>query len=326
MSSFWNKLECPIIALAPMEAVTDTVLRELLLERTTPGRLHVMMTEFVSTDGMMNKKGRKSVIHRLKVSDSERKLLKEKGVKLVAQIWGSRPEYYAPIIQEIRETMPFDGIDINMGCPVKKVVARGCCSGLINNPSLAKEIILAAKEASDFPVSVKTRLGVKEVITEEWISHLLDVKPAAITIHGRIQVQMSDGLADWNEIGKAARLRDQSGLDIPVLGNGDVLSIADGSARSEEHGLDGFMIGRGIFSNFWLFEEQQRERTREEKMALLWQHTELFDQIWGNSKNFHLLRHYYSIYAKGFPGAADLRTRLMSSESIADVERIISDV
>lgn len=323
MASFWNQIEGPIIALAPMEAVTDTVLRELLLERTDPGCLHVMMTEFVSVDGMRNRKGRESVIHRLRISGSELKMLNDKGVKIVAQIWGSTPEHYPPVIEEIAETMAFDGIDINMGCPVRKVVLRGCCSGLIGNPSLAKEIILAAKEASDLPVSVKTRIGLKSVVTEEWIGHLLEAEPAALTVHGRIQSQMSDGEADWGEISKAARLRDQRGLRIPVLGNGDVLSVADGRARTERFGLDGVMIGRGIFANPWLFEEVQRDRTREEKLALLWHHTKLFDRVWGHTKNFQLLRHYYSIYAKGFPGASDLRARLMSSESIADVEQIL---
>jgi tRNA-dihydrouridine synthase len=323
--SFWNSIDRPIIALAPMEDVTDTALRELLLRITDPGCLHVVMTEFVSTDGLLHKKGRKRVIHRLRVTDEERALLKEKNVRIVAQIWGNTPENYQKVIREVADEMEFDGIDINMGCPVVKVVRRGCCSGLIGNPSLAKEIILAAKEASDLPVSVKTRIGLKEVATEEWIGHVLETRPAALTIHGRIQKQMSDGLADWNEIGKAARLRDRMGLDLPVLGNGDVLSLEDAYARCKTHGLDGAMIGRGIFENPWIFQHEQHDRTKEEKLELLWKHTELFDRVWGNTKNFHLLRHYYSIYSKGFRGAADLRARLMQTESIADVKEVLHE-
>jgi len=323
MASFWNTIDRPIIALAPMEDVTDTVLRALLLDLMDPGCLHVVMTEFVSTDGLLHKKGRKRVIHRLRVDDRERKLLKEKKVKIVAQIWGNTPENYQKVIKEIADEMEFDGIDINMGCPVVKVVRRGCCSGLIGNPSLAKEIILASKEASHLPVSVKTRIGLKEVATEEWIGHVLETEPAALTIHGRIQKQMSDGLADWSEIGKAARLRDRLGLDLPVLGNGDVVSLEDAHDRCKTHGLDGAMVGRGIFENPWIFMKEQRERTKEEKLDLLWKHTELFDSIWGNTKNFHILRHYYSIYSKGFYGAAELRAKLMQTESIADVEKVI---
>lgn len=325
MTSFWNQFNGPIIALAPMEDVTDTVLRELLLRLVDPGCLHVVMTEFISTDGMLHKKARARVIHRLHVSESERRLLKEKQVKIVAQIWGNTPENYTKAVKEITEEMEFDGIDINMGCPVPKVVARGCCSGLIKNPTLAKEIIQAAKEATHLPVSVKTRIGLKTVATEEWISHVLEARPAALTVHGRTQKQMSDGLADWNEIGKAARLRDQLGLNIPVIGNGDVLSLDDAYSRCDQHQLNGAMIGRGIFQNPWLFMKTQRERTREERMDLLWQHTELFDKIWGDSKNFQLLRHYYSIYSKGFHGAAELRARFMQTESIADVKRILDE-
>jgi nifR3 family TIM-barrel protein len=321
--NFWKQFKTPIIALAPMEDVTDTVLRELLLGTADPGCLHVVMTEFVSTDGLLHRKGRRRVIHRLRVTDSERQLLKEKGVRIVAQIWGNTPENYQKVIREIAEEMDFDGIDINMGCPVPKVVRRGCCSGLIGNPSLAREIIHAAREASSLPVSVKTRIGLKSIATEEWIGQVLETEPAALTIHGRIQKQMSDGMARWDEIGRAARLRDRMGLDLPVIGNGDVASLADARNRCREFGLDGAMIGRGIFNNPWIFQEAQRERTREEKLDMLWRHTELFDRTWGNTKNFHILRRYYSIYAKGFPGAAELRANLMRTEGIADVKRLL---
>ena len=107
-----------------MEDVTDTVLRELLLGLADPGCLHVVMTEFVSTDGLLHKKGRPRVVHRLRVTASERRLLKAKGVRIVAQIWGNTPEHYEKICREITAEMAFDGIDINMGCPVPKVVRR----------------------------------------------------------------------------------------------------------------------------------------------------------------------------------------------------------
>ena len=126
----------------------------------------------------------------------------KKNVKIVAQIWGNTPENYTQVIREIANEMEFDGIDINMGCPVPKVVRRGCCSGLIGNPTLAKEIIQAAQQASHLPVSVKTRIGLKSIATEEWAAHLLETRPAALTFHGRTQKQMSVGPANWNEITK----------------------------------------------------------------------------------------------------------------------------
>ena len=326
MSSFWNTIDRPIIALAPMEDVTDTALRELLLTIADPTALHVVMTEFVSTDGLVHRKARNRIIHRLRVTDEERQLLKEKNVKIVAQIWGNTPENYTRIIREIAEEMEFDGIDINMGCPVPKVVRRGCCSGLIGNPTLAKEIIQAAQEASHLPVSVKTRIGLKSIATEEWAAHLLETRPAALTFHGRTQKQMSVGPANWNEIAKAARLRDQIAPDIPVIGNGDVKSIQEAREKCTQHQLDGAMIGRGIFDNPWLFMEEQRERTQEEKLEMLWTHTQLFDRVWQGSKNFHILRRYYSIYCKGFPGCAELRAKLVQTESISHVAQIIKTI
>ncbi len=323
MSSFWNTINDPIIALAPMEDVTDTAMRELILSTADVSALHVVMTEFVSTDGLVHKKARERIIHRLRVTDSERSLLKQKEVKIVAQIWGNNPDNYTQIIKEISSEMDFDGIDINMGCPVPKVVRRGCCSGLIGNPNLAKEIIQAAKEASNLPVSVKTRIGLKSITTEEWTGHLLETNPAAITFHGRTQKQMSVGPADWNEIEKAARLRDQINPDIPIIGNGDIKSIVEAREKCKNHKLDGAMIGRGIFDNPWLFLENQTEKTKQEKMDMLWKHTELFDRVWKGSKNFHILRRYYSIYCKGFPRCAELRAKLMKSDSIEDVRKII---
>ena len=136
MNSFWNTFKEPIIALAPMEDVTDTAMRELILSTADSSALHIVMTEFTSTDGLVHKKARNRIIHRLRITDQERKLLKEKNVKIVAQIWGNTPENYTKVIQDIHNEMEFDGIDINMGCPVPKVVRRGSCSGLIGNPSL----------------------------------------------------------------------------------------------------------------------------------------------------------------------------------------------
>ena len=325
MSSFWTERAGPLIALAPMEDVTDTVFRELILGISCPENLHVMMTEFVSTDGLCHQRGREKVVHRLRVNDTERELLRETGVRLVAQIWGKTPELFSRVAEEISTTMEFDGIDINMGCPVPKVVRRGCCSGLIGTPELAQEIIRATQNATELPVSVKTRTGLREAVTEEWVQALLETRPAALTLHGRTQRQQSHGLADWNEIEQAARLRDRMAPEIPILGNGDVLSLAEAHDKASRHQLDGIMIGRGIFSNPWLFNSEQRERTMDEKLQLLWKHTRLFHETWGNTKNFHVLRRYYKIYCNSFPGSADLRTRLMVADGYDDVRAALND-
>ena len=325
MSSFWNEIDGPIMALAPMEDVTDTVFREIIASVSEPGAVHLFMTEFISTDGMMHEVGRDRVIHRLYISDTERALLKEKNIKLVAQIWGNNPDNYSKAVKDITENMDFDGIDINMGCPVNKVVKKGCCSGLIETPELAKELVLAAKEATHLPVSVKTRTGIRQPVTEEWINHLLETKPAAITLPGRTQRQMSEGWASWEEISKAARCRDASGQDIPVVGNGDLTSYQEIVEKCEKYQVDGGMVGRGIFNNPWLFNSGPIEKTPKERMRLLWRHAQLFWETWGDRKNFQILRRFFKIYAANFHQSAALRSRLMSTRGMEDVEEILKE-
>ncbi len=312
------------MALAPMEDVTDTSFRELVARISYPECLHLLFTEFTAVDGMNHPKGKERVSERLIVSKSEREVLKEKGIKLIAQIWGNKPEVFHKITKEISEEYDFDGIDINMGCPVKNVVKQGSCSALIDQPALAQEIILASKEATKLPVSVKTRTGIRQHETERWINQLLETKPAAITLHGRIQKQQSDGEANWDEIAKAVDLRDASGLEIPVLGNGDVLSYAQAVDYTQQYGVDGVMIGRGIFHNPWFFNSTPQNPTREEKLEQLVFHTRLFEANWGGVKNFNILKRFYKIYVNGFEGAAHLRTSLMGANSFADVYQLIS--
>ena len=253
MDNFWQTLKKPIIALAPMEDVTDTVFREVVLSVSDPDALNVVFTEFTSTEGLCHEKGRPKVIERLLVNHSEMQLLKSRNTKLVAQIWGGDPEKFRLSAKLISGMNLFDGIDINMGCPAKKVVKNKSCANLINYPDLAKEIIYATIESTDLPVSVKTRIGFSRINTEEWISHLLETKPRAITIHGRTRKMMSNGPALWNEIGKAVTLRNQLGSQSLILGNGEVTSYTDALDRVQQYGVDGVMVGTGVFKNPWMF-------------------------------------------------------------------------
>lgn len=323
-NNFWQNFKKPVFTLAPMEDVTDTVFREIVLGISNPDYLNVLFSEFMSTDGFCHEIGRPKVSHRLLVNDSERKLLKEKNVKIVAQIWGKDPEKFYNATKAICEEYDFDGIDINMGCPVKKIVKQGGCSALIGQPELAKEIILATKEASDIPVSVKTRIGLSKVVTEEWISHMLDTNPAVITVHGRIQKQQSEGEADWDEVAKAVKLRNDRGSDTLIHGNGDVMSLEDGFIRAEKYGVEGVMIGRGIFHNPWFFNMGQSEKTPEERLALLWNHASLFVNTWGEGKNFAILKRFFKIYTNGFYGAAQIRAKLMECNSLEDVKKALN--
>ncbi len=322
-NNFWQQLKKPVFTLAPMEDVTDTVFREIVMSVSTPEYLHVLFSEFMSTDGFCHEVGRPKVSHRLLVNDSERRLLKEKNIKLVAQIWGKDPEKFFKATKAICEEYDFDGIDVNMGCPVKKIVKQGGCSALIGQPELAKEIILATKEASNIPVSVKTRIGLSKVVTEEWISHLLETKPTVITIHGRIQKQQSEGEADWNEVAKAVKLRNDMCSDTLIHGNGDVFSMENGFKKAEDYGVDGIMIGRGIFRDPWFFSGDKIERTPEERLLLLWKHASLFTQTWDKEKNFAILKRFFKIYTTGFYGAAQIRAKLMDCNSLDDVRKVL---
>jgi len=324
--NFWKTLKRPVFTLAPMEDVTDTVFREIVLSISDPKYIHVLFSEFISTDGLCHEVGGPKVRHRLQINDSERKLLSEKNVRIVAQIWGTHPDKFYKATKLICEEGQFDGIDINMGCPVKKIVKQGGCSALIAMPDLAKEIVIATKEASDIPVSIKTRIGINKAITEEWIPHLLQCHPAMITIHGRTQKQQSEGLADWNEVKKTIELKNAISPETLIHGNGDVNSIEDGFAKAKDYGVDGVMIGRGIFHNPWFFNNQEVERIPAEKLDLLWKHTELYTKTWGSGKNFATLKRFFKIYTNGFPGAHQLRARLMETNSAEEVSVILKEV
>lgn len=323
MENFWKTLQKPIFALAPMEDVTDTSFREIVARLSNMSQLHILYTEFTSVDGMNHQVGKVRVGERLLVSESEKQILKQKNIKLIAQIWGNKPELFFKIAKEITAEFEFDGLDINMGCPVKNVVKNGCCSALINQPELAKEIILATKEATHLPVSVKTRTGIKSHETESWIEHLLETKPAAIILHGRTQKQQSDGLADWTEIAKGARIRDRHSPETAFLGNGDVMSVAQGEELCHNHQLDGVMIGRGIFHNPWFFMPEHLSPTKAEKLEQLLLHTRIFEQNWGGKKNLNILKRFYKIYTNDFTGAAKLRADLMEAKTVDDVYRIV---
>lgn len=319
MSNFWKELNSPVFSLAPMEDVTDTVFREIVMGMAAPGKLNVVFTEFTSVEGMNHPVGRTRVSERLIVNESEKELLKKQNVKLVAQIWGRNPEIYQNIAKYITENYQFDGLDINMGCPVKKVFKQGACSALIGEPTLAKEIIQATNEGTHLPVSVKTRTGIKQHQTEEWISQLLEVEPAAIILHGRTQRMQSDGDANWEEIAKAVQLKNQINSNIPLHGNGDVFSYADGLKKIAETGVDGVMIGRGIFQNPWFFNPDKTEITKEERIIKLIEHTRLFEQTWSGKKNFNILKRFYKIYLNRFEGSAKMRADLMEVKNYDEV-------
>lgn len=297
-----------------MEDVTDTVFRQVLVKCGVPD---IFFTEFTNVEGILSA-GHKQVSQRLKFSQNEH--------PLVAQIWGLKPENFFKVAHILAET-GFDGIDINMGCPERRVIKMGACAAMINNPHLASEIILATREgAGKLPISVKTRIGVKEIVTENWIGHLLSQKIDALTVHGRTVKEMTDVPAHWDEIKKTVDLRNKMGVDTVILGNGDVYSCEDGFDKASKSGVDGVMIGRGVFLNPWIFNPNVNltDVTVKQRLDLLLTHTKLFVDTWGDEKNFNIMKKFFKVYVNGFEGASGLRADLMSQPDMTGVIGIIS--
>ena len=320
--NFWTTLQAerkaaslPITALAPMEEVTDVVFRSIIQEI---GRPDVFYTEFASVEGI-NSIGRNSVLHRLRREPNQS--------PVVAQLWGTTTLHYQKAA-EIAVDLGFEGLDINMGCPVPKVIKRGACSALIKNPALAKEIVEAARIglAGRIPLSIKTRLGFGTIQTEEWIGFILqELKPDALTIHLRTVKELSGPEPHWEEMAKIVALRDKYSPQTILLANGNLGSLTEITDRQLDTGMDGGMVGRGIFHNPWLFTGRDPSKiTTEEKLQLLIKHTNLFEQTWGPEKNFAVMKRFFKIYTSGFTGASELRQQLMECKTAIEVETIIT--
>lgn len=313
--NFWRNLKKPFFVLAPMDEVTDTVCRQILADLSKPD---VFFTEFVNVEGLTSK-GFEPLSKKLQFSEKER--------PIVAQIWGKNPENYFAVAQMVKK-MGFDGIDINMGCPDRQVVKNGCCSALIENPELAGEIIKATiKGADGLPVSVKTRLGLTKLKTEEWFSFLLKFDLSAITVHGRLAKDMSKYPADWQEISKVVNLRDEINPDILIVGNGDIANYEDGLNKAFQYGVDGLMIGRGIFQDLWAFtlKSKKPDLNKSEMLKLLVRNAELFNQTWGEKKHFLTLRKFFKVYLHQFSKSDELRLSVMGCKDLNELKAIVAD-
>ncbi len=309
----------PFFVLAPMDDVTDTVFRRIVSDCAAPD---YTVTEFVNVDGLMSI-GREKLLNRLRVSHDS--------VPVIAQIWGKQPENFKQIALEISNgTIPgFVGIDLNFGCPEKSVVKNECCSAL-QQPELrvkAEKIIEATIEgANGMPVSIKTRLGFDKT-DYTWHEFLLGYKPSMLTVHVRTTRQMSKVPADWQAIEPIITLRDKISPETKIVLNGDIMNKEQGLELAKTHGVDGIMIGRGIFSDPYAFAEISPwpKMDKESRIELLKRHLNLHEQTYGDGeRKFNPLKKFAKVYISNFPGASELRDRIMHTNSIAEAFEVLS--
>ena len=316
----------PFFVLAPMDDVTDTVFRRVVGGLAAPD---LYFTEFVNVDGLQSP-GRPRLLKKLRFTEAER--------PLVAQIWGKDPDNFRKTARELAdgtlaremglpEGVNFAAVDLNMGCPVKAVVKDGLCSALIKDRPLAGRIIEATKEGLQgaLPLSVKTRIGFNAP-DMSWIEFLLGHDLDMLVIHGRTKKQMSDVPADWEFIGDARGLRDRMAPKTLIVGNGDVMGRGQGLELAGKYGLDGIMIGRGVFHDPFVFAEESPwpEYTEEQKVGLYTKHVELFAETWRDRERaIHTLNKFCKIYINNFDGAKELRERLMAAGQASELLEIM---
>lgn len=335
-----------------MEGVTDYVFRQVI---AAAGRPDLFFTEFTNVSSYASERGRANALERLAVAPTD--------PPIIAQIWGKNPEHFAIVARDLKE-LGFAGIDLNMGCPDRHVNAAGGGAAMIRTPNLAVECLRAAQNASDLPVSVKTRLGYTSPDEfRTWLPVLLAEHPAALTVHLRTRKEMSKVPAHYELIPEILKLRNQFSPSTKLVINGDIknlynieqlidrlssftedaknLGLLEGESLDEhrvpapeaklESLPDGYMIGRGVFENPYCFTTHQP--THAELFALFHLHLDLFDQYsakleqkTGHAPSFEPLKHYFKIYINTFPGSSELRARLFECHSTTEVRQILAAV
>lgn len=321
-SKFWNEVKNkhqdnkPFFSLAPMEAVTDTVFRRVVDKATAPDLFY---TEFVNSTSIIHEKAKFSAAHRLYVAKNEK--------MPIAQIWGKDPEHFYKSALELKQR-GFEAIDLNMGCPDPTVIKNGGGSALIKDYENAAAIIQATKE-SGLPVSVKTRLGFNTIDDYvDWVPHLLKQGIEVLTIHLRSRKEMSRVDAHYELIDEIIKMRDEIAPDTLIQINGDIKTKSEGMELFKKHpGIDGIMIGRGIFEDPFVF-DSEHTHPQEDMFELFKLQLDLFDDYVENigKKRFETLRRFFKIYVRNLPNAAHYRDQLMQTHTTDEARAIIAEV
>lgn len=289
----------PIVALAPMDGVTDRAYRQIV-RRLNPDVW--LYSEFTSINGIEHSA---FVRERLRFENRE--------LPFFVQIFGREPELFAKIIEEIQD-MGITGVDINMGCPSKRIVKAGNGASLIKEPELAFRIVEAAVKVARIPITVKTRIGWNETSgLMDFAKGIENAGAELLTLHGRTARQMYRGQADWEPIYEVKKA-----LSIPVIGNGDVTGKEIGEERLK--GLDGYMIGRASVGNPWVFwpQEKREQVTLADKVEVMLEHYELLRGYQEEKKALIEFRKHLTGYISGYQNAKAMRQALMAASTEAE--------
>ncbi|WP_046755235.1 tRNA dihydrouridine synthase DusB [Kordia jejudonensis] len=307
------------LLLAPMEDVSDPPFRALCKEQGAD----VVYTEFISSEGLIRDAAKSTM--KLDIYEKERPV----GI----QIFGANLDSMLKSVEIVEKSGP-DIIDINFGCPVKKVVSKGAGAGILKDIDLMVSLTKAMVEHTKLPVTVKTRLGWDHdtIKIVEVAERLQDVGCAAIAIHGRTRAQMYKGDADWHPI---AEVKNNPRMHIPVFGNGDVNSPEKAMLMRDKFGLDGAMIGRASIGYPWFFREvkyffetgeHMAKPTMEERVDAARRHLQMSIDWKGERLGVFETRRHYTNYFKGIPHFKEYRQRMVTTDDSAGVFQVFDEV
>lgn len=320
------------IMLAPMAGATDYAFRKVCREFGA----EYLVSEMVCAKALCYEQKIKKSLTASPSKTAPLAAIREGELPMAVQIFGSEPQFMAEAARMISENS-YRGttsvhtptaIDINMGCPVAKVVSNGEGSALLKNPKLAAEIVRAVRGAVDIPVTVKIRIGwdKNSINAVEMAKYLEDAGASLICVHGRTREQQYAPSADWSHIADVKRA-----VSVPVIGNGDIFEPRDAAKMLRETGCDGVMIGRGALGNPWIFENalnlfegrEERKIPQNEVIDVALSHLKLMIETKGERAGIAESRKHLGWYMKGIRGAAELRNRINCAESLPEIEEIL---
>jgi nifR3 family TIM-barrel protein len=310
--------EFPLL-LAPMEDVSDPPFRALCKE----GGADVVYTEFISSEGLIRDAAKS--VQKLDIYEKERPV----GI----QIFGANLESMLRSVEIVEASKP-DIIDINFGCPVKKVVSKGAGAGILKDIPLMVKLTEAMAKHTSLPITVKTRLGWDDssIKIVEVAERLQDAGAKALSIHGRTRAQMYKGDANWQLISK---VKNNQRMHIPIFGNGDVNTPERAKEMRDEYGLDGAMIGRASIGNPWFFNQVKyfletgtyaAPPSVQERVQFAKRHLEMAIDWKGETLGVLETRRHYTNYFKGIPNFKSLRTRMVTSNESAKVFEVLNEI